>query len=144
MIVTLVVLAGLGIAQEQQLGWLVGKWCTEPKAGRTVCETWTPMGADKLMHGVTVTTSPKGEQREQMRISGEGAALVFHAEPAGQAPADFPAKPGGGGAQSVEFLNTAHDYPQRIRYWREGEMLMAEIALADGSKPMRWAYRRTR
>lgn len=124
------------------LDWLVGTWCTEPKAGRTVCETWAPRGADGVMRGTTVTTSPKGEQREAMRISGEGAALVFHAEPAGQAPADFAAKPGGVAGQSVEFLNAAHDYPQRIRYWREGEMLMAEISLADGAKPMRWAYKR--
>jgi len=38
------------------------------------------------------------------------------------------------------FENRDHDYPQRIRYWREGEVLMAEISLADGSKPMRWRY----
>ena len=40
----------------------------------------------------------------------------------------------------LTFVNTTHDYPQRIRYWREGEFLMAEIALADGSKAKRWRY----
>jgi hypothetical protein len=142
MIANLVLLAGLGLVQEPPLGWLVGKWCTAPVNGRTTCETWAPMGPDKAMRGVTVTRSAKGEQREPMRITGYGATLVFHAEPAGQAAADFPVKPGGMGAQSVEFVDTAHDYPQRIRYWREGELLMAEISLADGSKPMRWSYRR--
>lgn len=141
MIATIMLLAGLGLSQEPELGWLVGKWCTEPKNGRTTCETWEPKGADKVMHGVTVTTSLKGERREPMRISGDGAALVFHAEPVGQAPADFPVKPGGLAGQSIEFLDSAHDYPQRIRYWREGAMLMAEISLADGSKPIRWAYK---
>ncbi|NYT42741.1 hypothetical protein HZY97_18345 [Sphingomonas sp. R-74633] len=142
MIANIMLLAGLGLSPEP-LDWLVGKWCTEPKDGRTVCETWEPRGVDKVMRGTTVTISARGEQREPMRISGEGAALVFHAEPIGQAAADFPVKPGGLGAQSVEFVDTAHDYPQRIRYWREGTLLMAEISLADGSKPMRWAYRRT-
>jgi hypothetical protein len=42
--------------------------------------------------------------------------------------------------QMIEFINPAHDFPQRIRYWREGDALMAEIALKDGSRAMRWQY----
>lgn len=141
MIANIMLLAGLGLSPEP-LDWLVGKWCTEPRNGRTTCETWQPAGADGMMRGETVTTSPKGEQREAMRIGGTGDAMVFHAEPVGQPPADFAVKPGGIGARSVEFVNAGHDYPQRIRYWREGEQLMAEISLADGGKPMRWVYRR--
>lgn len=141
MIAMLMLFAGLALSPDP-LDWLVGTWCTEPRGGRTTCETWQPMGADGVMRGETVITSTKGEQRETMRIGGTGDALIFHAEPAGQAPADFKVKPGGIGAQSVEFLDTAHDYPQRIRYWREGALLMAEISLADGGKPMRWTYRR--
>ena len=44
----------------------------------------------------------------------------------------------------VTFVNLANDYPQRIRYWREGADLMAEISLEDGSKPQRWRYSRRR
>jgi len=40
----------------------------------------------------------------------------------------------------VTFVNLANDYPQRVRYWREGELLRAEISLADGSKTMRWTF----
>jgi hypothetical protein len=29
-----------------------------------------------------------------------------------------------------------------VRYWREGDVLVGEIAMADGSNPMRWRYRR--
>jgi len=46
------------------------------------------------------------------------------------------------GQPGVTFVNSEHDYPQRIRYWREGEELIAEVALKDGSKAMRWRYRR--
>ena len=45
---------------------------------------------------------------------------------------------------SVTFVNTANDYPQRIRYWREGPLLKAEIALEDGSRARTWTYKRGR
>ena len=44
-------------------------------------------------------------------------------------------------AEAVEFANPAHDYPQRIRYWRQGKLLMAEVSKMDGSKALRWNYR---
>ena len=40
----------------------------------------------------------------------------------------------------VTFVNAQHDYPQRIRYWREGRELVAEISRTDGSKAQRWRY----
>ena len=43
-------------------------------------------------------------------------------------------------ANSIEFANPSHDYPQRIRYWREGDTLHAEISLLDGSNANRWTY----
>ena len=45
-------------------------------------------------------------------------------------------------ANSITFVNAAHDYPQRVRYPLTGDGLDAEISLADGSKPNRWSYRR--
>jgi hypothetical protein len=41
----------------------------------------------------------------------------------------------------IIFVNPAHDYPQRIRYWQDGRRLNAEISLKDGSRAMRWLYR---
>lgn len=143
MIANIILLAGLGLSQAP-LDWLVGKWCTDAVNGRTTCETWAPMGADHVMRGETVTTSAKGERREPMRITDDAGTLVFHAEPPGQAPTDFRSAAPGATPQSAEFVNAAHDYPQRIRYRREGELLIAEISLADGSKPMRWSYHRVK
>ncbi len=40
----------------------------------------------------------------------------------------------------VTFVNLGHDYPQRIRYWRDGKDLIAEVSLGDGSKARRWRY----
>jgi len=126
------------------LDWLVGEWCTEAKAGKQTCERWGPM-AKSEMHGTSETR--RGAEivsAEAMRIVERDGRLLFHAEPRGQAPADFPQSAARAGPMEAVFENGAHDYPQRIRYWREGEMLMAEIALADGSKPMRWAYHRAK
>lgn len=136
--------AGLVATSPLQAGfeWLAGAWCTEPKAatGVRTCERWEA-AAGGGMRGIT---EKRREQmvrvEEQMEIRREGERFVFHAEPKGQAPTDFPAATIAG--QSATFENRAHDYPQRIRYWREGETLFAEISLADGSKPMRWEYRR--
>jgi len=43
-------------------------------------------------------------------------------------------------APGITFVNAGHDYPQRIRYWRDGKDLMAEVSLAGGSKAQRWRY----
>ena len=77
-------------------------------------------------------------------IINDAGRLVFHAEPEGQKSADFHSTARDYAPPELEFVNTAHDYPQRIRYWREGALLIAEISLADGSKPQRWTYRRVK
>ncbi|MES2989093.1 MAG: DUF6265 family protein [Pseudomonadota bacterium] len=143
----MIALAGLNIAtpaaaQEADLSWLAGNWCTErhPVKSTMTCEEWEPM-AGGVMRGRTVVWHERFFTAEPMRITVEPTRLVFHAEPAKQAPADFYAT--GVEGQTVRFENRAHDYPQVVRYWREGDVLNAEISLADGSKPNRWVYRRT-
>jgi hypothetical protein len=44
------------------------------------------------------------------------------------------------GVRDIIFANPAHDYPQRIRYWREGRLLMAETSKMDGSETQSWTY----
>ncbi|MDG2534758.1 DUF6265 family protein [Sphingomonas sp. HITSZ_GF] len=148
MIATILMFAGLYLGapqpQEAPFAWLIGKWCTLPHAPAkgTTCEEWTPM-ADGVMRGTSQTRREgKPTQEEKMEIRRDGAGWIFHAEPRGQAPADFRAGADDVAALAVSFENAAHDYPQRIRYWRDGDMLIAEIALADGNKAIRWEYHR--
>ena len=42
----------------------------------------------------------------------------------------------------MTFVNPGHDYPQRVRYWREGGALKAEISLIDGSNAMQFTFAR--
>ena len=44
------------------------------------------------------------------------------------------------GAESLEFANAAHE-PQRIRFARQGQLLMIETSKIDGSEASRMNYR---
>lgn len=146
-------IAGLGFAlsaaaeQEPTLPeWMAGCW--EQRSGdRWTEECWMPpRGGIMLGSG----RSGRGERVSEWEATqivlgqpnrdGPAVRMAFWAAPGGSdrtafawSPSDLP---------GVTFVNAAHDYPQRIRYWREGERLMAEISLAHGSKPRRWAYHR--
>jgi hypothetical protein len=141
--VAMMALPGMGLAADDtpSLGWLAGTWQTEAGVAPETSEYWQP-AADGGVSGVS-TSSQDGKtvSVEKMRILVDHGQLVFRASPNGAAPVDF--REASHGATDVAFQNAGHDYPQRIRYWRDGEFLMAEIAMADGSKPVRWKYRQT-
>lgn len=62
----------------------------------------------------------------------EKAAASFYGSPNGAGVAFRLAK---ATADEAIFINTAHDFPQRVRYLRTATGIDAEISLADGSKP---------
>ena len=105
--------------------WTEEFW-THPRAGMMI-------GASREGRGETLRTW------ESIRIlrTAEGS-LAYIPMPNGGAPVEFAMTDQG--ARSIEFANPAHDFPQRIRYWREGDTLHAEIALIDGSRAIQWSY----
>jgi hypothetical protein len=76
----------------------------------------------------------------RMTVADPAVPMVLAVQPKGAAAVVFTLaadqKPG------VTFYKRQTDYPQRVRYWREGDVLVGEIAMADGSNAMRWRYRR--
>jgi hypothetical protein len=127
-------------------GWMAGCWIQE-KGDRWTEECWTAPRAGTMMGSSRMGRGETLGAWETLRIvrnhkSGDGPAIpmAYIASPGGGPATVFTWTPNG--TQDAIFVNAAHDYPQRIRYWREGELLMAEISLADGSKPMRWTYKR--
>ncbi len=143
MMLSYILSLGLGGAslQAAPLDWMLGHWCTSIAAGRQTCERWARDPNGGLQGASEVRRDGIARAAETMRVAESDGELVFHAEPRGQAPTDFRAIMVS--ADAIIFENRAHDYPQRVRYWREGAALMAEISLADGSKPMRWTFHRT-
>ncbi|MEG3180787.1 DUF6265 family protein [Sphingomonas sp. LT1P40] len=119
--------------------WLAGRWCGEDGPQGQTCEQWQ-RGAGGTMLGTSQTV--KGDETvgfEFLRIAMDGTTPVYFAQPGGKPPVAFRAVPGGEG---VTFVNAAHDYPQRIHYRADGDGMIAEISLADGSEAMRWRLRK--
>jgi hypothetical protein len=118
--------------------WLVGRWCTAGEKGVRTCETWSGWTA-RGMRGESVTIRagrPVATERMVIRLAGGRAA--YDATPGGAPKVTF--RESARGREWIRFENRRHDYPQRIRYWRDGTALLAEISLADGSRKMGWRY----
>lgn len=122
--------------------WMAGSW-ELAEGGRWAEEFWTDARG-----GIMIGASREGQgddlrSWETIRIVRRpDGALAYIPTPNGGAPVEFALARQD--ARSIEFANPAHDFPQRIRYWREGERLHAEIALIDGSRAIVWSYARMR
>jgi hypothetical protein len=143
--------AGLAVAGDPSTlpDWMAGCWVAETEV-EWVEECWTPPRGG-IMLGTNRTgkqgdgDTPAGWEMMQIgpvRPEAEPAArgLAFRASLRGSPWTAFERV--ANKAPGLTFLNTAHDYPQRIHYWREGELLKAEVSLADGSEPMKWTFRK--
>jgi hypothetical protein len=120
------------------LAWLSGQWQT---ADGNTEESWTaPRGG--IMLGVGRTTR-NGAVREYefLRLqAGADGVPVYWGSPNGATPVGF--RLSQAGPSSATFDNPAHDYPQRIRYRRDGDALIATISAIDDSHETSWTYRR--
>ncbi|MFM5925254.1 MAG: DUF6265 family protein [Novosphingobium sp.] len=127
------------VSRPQLPGWMAGTWMMEDGANWSD-EVWTdPRGG--MMLGISRSGfGPQLQSWEvtQIRFKNDGT-VSFFAQPQGKAAVEFPLVLIS--EEAIEFANPAHDYPQRIRYWRQGKLLMAEISRIDGSDAMRWNYR---
>ncbi|BBF70766.1 DUF6265 family protein [Sphingomonas bisphenolicum] len=133
----LLLFSGQGQAGELP-DWLTGEWL-QKRDDRWTEEVWTlPRGGTMIGVGRT----GRGETLrswEVMRIvRAADGSLTLHAAPEGGATTIFPVV--AEGVRDISFANPNHDYPQRIRYWREGRLLMAETARMDGSQAQNWTY----
>lgn len=132
-------LAAQTLAKPALPGWMAGTWMMEDGASWSD-EVWTdPRGG--IMLGVSRSgfgPDLKLWEVSQIKVKADGT-ISFFAQPNGKAATEFPLVLIS--EESIEFANPAHDYPQRIRYWRQGKLLMAEISRMDGSDAVRWNYR---
>jgi hypothetical protein len=137
---SMLLLAASEPARVDDLGWMAGDWVREAD-GRWTEESWTrPRGGLMLGH----SRSGRGEavrEFEYLRLqAGADGTIAYVAQPGGRAPVAFALV--GHDTASATFENAAHDYPQRIRYARKGDVMTATISLLDGSKAMHWDYHR--
>lgn len=109
----------------QPLDWMAGHWCTD-SGGRSVEEIWLPPRGGELVGLGRTHTGDRTVGFEFLRIAAPGGVQSYIAQPGGQAPTHFART--GGGQHWVRFENPQHDFPQRIEYRRDGDMLHAEVA----------------
>lgn len=136
----ILILTGVAGAAMELPAFLTGCW-EQVEGDRWTQECWMEprgeimLGASREGRGDTLGMF------EQIRIvrTADGK-LQFYPSPNGKPAAPFTAE--SASATDVRFVNPAHDYPQRIRYWREGDLLKAEISKSDGSQKVTWIYRR--
>lgn len=116
--------------------WLAGCWRVESPDGQDVAdEQWMAPRAG-LMVGMSRTVRG-GEARgyELLTLRVEDGTLVYHAVPSGQQPTDFRAIRVDD--RQLEFVNSGHDFPQKIAYTRHGDdqIEAAVFGETSGSDP---------
>lgn len=139
---TLLAASPLAAATTPELpGWMEGAWEQAGPEGRWADEYWTPPRGGIMVGAARIGKGDALGVFEHTRIVRKpDGTIAFFAQPFGRAAAEFPMV--AAGERMIEFANPAHDYPQRIRYWREGNRLKARISLMDGSKAADWDYGR--
>lgn len=123
---------------QEMPGWMTGAW--EKVDGENWAdEFWTPPRGGMM---IGASRSGSGDRLgfwEHMRVVREAdGKLAFWAIAADQKPVRFVAIKTG--PNEIIFENAQHDFPQRIRYWRDGKALKAEISLIDGSKAVNFGF----
>jgi hypothetical protein len=142
-----VLVANVALAQQPprvaSLDWMAGTW-TQTKGDETVSEAWLGPG-NGLMVAVNLTT--RGANRktfEFLRISETAEGFSYFASPGGRAPVEFKLKEQAD--RRVVFENSGHDFPQRILYSRDGDILVARIegAIGGRERSQEWRFTRAR
>ena len=122
------------------LAWMSGRWLSGD-AARWTEEVWagprggTMMGFSWTGGGATI------REYEYLRVQeAEDNGVMYLAQPNGGPGVGFFLVQADG--RSATFENPTHDFPQRIRYQRDGDVMVATISRMDGSNAMSWTYRR--
>jgi hypothetical protein len=122
--------------------FLSGCWEQKREGGGWTEECWTDTRGGLMIGSGRDGSGDKVGHWEWMRIErGAEGSLTFYGSPKGAPAVGFKAVESDAG--SITFVNSSHDYPQRVRYLTTEAGLDAEVSLADGSKPNKWSYRRT-
>lgn len=129
----------IAASADPDLSWIAGYWL-DCSGGREVSETWSdPRGA--LMVGHAVTLSANGRVSFEMaRIAPTPQGLAYVAQPGGAPPTAFVLSESGP-AWAV-FVNEGNDFPTRVIYARQGDVLTARIeGTIDGqARSMDWTF----
>ena len=123
----------------QSLGWMAGSWEQSGPRER-VTEIWTAP-ADGMMVGASLTTGTGRRSFEFMRIIDTPEGMSYLISPSGRSPVEY--RMISTGDKRIVFENLGHEFPQRIIYWKDGDLLAARIEgnIRGELKADEWKYR---
>lgn len=123
------------------LRWMSGHWEVLTAQARWTEEHWSVERGGVMLGFSRTLSGTRLSEFEFLRIqAGTDGVPVYVAQPGGRPPVAF--RLAAHDANSATFENPAHDFPQRIRYVRTGDAMVATISAMDGSNAMSWTYRR--
>lgn len=132
-----------------QLSWLAGSWVTDMQVqDHSVNEVhWTQPDGGSMIGMNRTITSAKTVFFEYLRIESTPTGVVYLASPKGrQPPTPFKMVENSATPPRTVFENPQHDYPKRIIYWRDGNILHGRIEGEQDGKLMsdEWTWHRAR
>lgn len=103
-------------------------------------EYWTPSRGGIMIGSARIGRGEQLLSWESTRIAyDENGILAYYAMPNGGTAVKFGMT--SYSATEIVFSNPGNQYPQIIRYWREGALLHAAISQSDGSNAVQFNYR---
>lgn len=107
--------------------FMAGCWAREhADSSHSSYEIWMAPKAARML-GMSQTVRSGRTEFEFLRVeSVEKGVVDYVAQPSGRPPTRF--RMTEASATHADFANSEHDFPQRIRYTREGDLLRAEIS----------------
>ena len=120
-----------------ELTWMAGCW-RQDAPPRQVDEAWMAPGGGLLLGMSRTVAAGRAVAHEFMQIRERDGVLSFVAQPSGQAEAAFPLLRSG--ARELVFENRAHDFPQRVIYRRQGDILVGRIEGVQNGKELAVDY----
>jgi hypothetical protein len=138
-LIGLVAVMTASAAQAGELpGWMAGAW-QQAGGEKWADEYWTAPRGGVMLGAARMGKGDRLNVWEQTRIEqAADGTITFIASPMGVPATRFAML--SQNESEIVFTAPDHDYPQRIRYWREGALLKAEISKIDGSGAQIWSY----
>lgn len=137
----LIALVSLTVAAQPAMpAFMAGCWSGEHvDSRRSSYEVWIAPKAERML-GISQTIRPDRTEFEFLRIERTAGQIDYVAQPSGRPPTRF--RMGDASETHAEFANSEHDFPQRIRYTRESELLRAELTGGNPARRIEFRFRK--
>lgn len=126
----------------ENLTWMAGCWEHVEANGNSTEECWLPERAN-LMLGMHRSVKDRYAWFEYLRVENRKEGITYVASPKGEGTTEF--KLVKMEKQAVVFENAGHDFPQRIRYWLDGNgKLHARVEDMKATRGTEWVWTRVK